>query len=138
MNNSTPFEDIKVNVKVILSGLWAAVTLCYLYGDYFELYVPDKAKGLVEGTNLLDTPLKLFMAAVLLSLPAVMVFLSLILKPGINRVLNIVLGIFFTAVMLLIAVTSLSLWRAFYVFLALLESLITLLIVWYAWRWKRL
>lgn len=138
MNNSTPFEDIKVNVKVILSGLWAAVTLCYLYGDYFELYVPDKAKGLVEGTNLLDTPLKLFMAAVLLSLPAVMVFLSLILKPGINRILNIVLGIFFTAVMLLIAVTSLSLWRAFYVFLALLESLITLLIVWYAWRWKRL
>ncbi|SHF42578.1 DUF6326 family protein [Chryseobacterium sp. OV279] len=138
MNNSTPFEDIKVNVKVILSGLWAAVTLCYLYGDYFELYVPDKAKGLVEGTNLLDTPLKLFMAAVLLSLPAVMVFLSLILKPRINRVLNIVLGIFFTAVMLLIAVTSLSLWRAFYVFLALLESLITLLIVWYAWRWKRL
>ena len=138
MNNSTPFEDIKVNVKVILSGLWAAVTLCYLYGDYFELYVPDKAKGLVEGTNLLDTPLKLFMAAVLLSLPAVMVFLSLILKPGINRILNIVLGIFFTAVMLFIAVTSLSLWRAFYVFLALLESLITLLIVWYAWRWKRL
>lgn len=138
MNNSTPFEDIKVNVKVILSGLWAAVTLCYLYGDYFELYVPDKAKGLVEGTNLLDTPLKLFMAAVLLSLPAVMVFLSLILKPGINRVLNIVLGIFFTAVMLLIAVTSLSLWRAFYVFLALLESLITMLIVWHAWKWKRL
>ncbi|KFF16864.1 DUF6326 family protein [Chryseobacterium sp. JM1] len=138
MNNSTPFEDIKVNVKVILSGLWAAVTLCYLYGDYFELYVPDKAKGLVEGTNLLDTPLKLFMAAVLLSLPAVMVFLSLILKPRVNRTLNIVLGIFFTAVMLLIAVTSLSLWRAFYVFLALLESLITLLIVWYAWRWKRL
>ncbi|MCT2560999.1 DUF6326 family protein [Chryseobacterium herbae] len=138
MNNSTQFEDIKVNVKVILSGLWAAVTLCYLYGDYFELYVPDKAKGLVEGTNLLDTPLKLFMAAFLLSLPAVMVFLSLILKPRINRILNIVLGIFFTAVMLLIAVTSLSLWRAFYVFLALLESLITMLIVWYAWKWKRL
>ncbi|WP_223607173.1 DUF6326 family protein [Chryseobacterium sp. OSA05B] len=138
MNNSTPFEDVKINVKVILSGLWAAVTLCYLYGDYFELYVPDKAKGLVEGTNLLNTPLKLFMAAVLLSLPAIMVFLSLILKPGINRTLNIVLGIFFTAVMLLIAVTSLSVWRAFYVFLALLESLITMLIVWHAWKWKRL
>ncbi|MGG5210185.1 DUF6326 family protein [Chryseobacterium sp. MIQD13] len=137
MNNSAKFEDVKVNIKIILSGLWAAVTLCYLYGDYFELYVPDKAKGLVEGTNLLDTPLKLFIAAFALSLPAVMVFLSLILKPKINRILNIALGIFFTAVMLLIAVISLTAWRAFYVFLALLESFITILIVIYAWKWKR-
>ncbi|MFN1217538.1 DUF6326 family protein [Chryseobacterium kwangjuense] len=137
MNTSTKFEDTKVNIRIILSGLWAAVTLCYLYGDYFELYVPQKAKGLVEGTNLLDTPVKLFIAAFALSLPAVMVFLSLILKPQINRILNIVLGVFFTAVMLLIAVTSLTAWRAFYVFLALVESFITILIVVYAWKWKR-
>lgn len=137
MNTSTKFEDVKVNIRIVLSGLWAAVTLCYLYGDYFELYVPQKAKGLVEGTNLLDTPLKLFIAAFALSLPAVMVFLSLILKPQINRILNIVLGLFFTAVMLLIAVTSLTAWRAFYVFLALVESFITILIVVYAWKWKR-
>lgn len=137
MNNSVKYEDVKVNIKIILSGLWAAVTLCYLYGDYFELYVPNKAKGLVEGSNLLDTPVKLFTAAFALSLPAVMVFLSLILKPQINRALNIILGIFFTAIMLLIAVTSLTAWRAFYVFLALLESLITILIVIYAWRWKK-
>ncbi|KXH79114.1 DUF6326 family protein [Chryseobacterium kwangjuense] len=137
MNTSTKFEDTKVNIRIVLSGLWAAVTLCYLYGDYFELYVPQKAKGLVEGTNLLDTPVKLFIAAFALSLPAVMVFLSLILKPQINRILNIVLGIFFTAVMLLIAVTSLTAWRAFYVFLALVESFITILIVVYAWKWKR-
>lgn len=94
MNNSTKFEDVKVNIKIILSGLWASVTLCYLYGDYFELYVPQKAKGLVEGINLLDSPFKLFSAAFLLSLPALMVFLSLILKPQINRILNIVLGVF--------------------------------------------
>ncbi|WP_080778413.1 DUF6326 family protein [Chryseobacterium phocaeense] len=137
MNTSAKFEDAKVNIRMILSSLWAAVTLCYLYGDYFELYVPQKAKGLVEGTNLLDTPVKLFIAAFALSLPAVMVFLSLIVKPQVNRILNISLGIFFTAVMLLIAVTSLTAWRAFYVFLALVESFITILIVVYAWKWKR-
>lgn len=54
MNNSTKFEDIQVNVKIILAGLWASVTLCYLYGDYFELYTPGKTQGLVEGTHLLD------------------------------------------------------------------------------------
>jgi len=38
--SSNDFEDIKVNIKIKLSALWASVTLCYLYGDYFELYVP--------------------------------------------------------------------------------------------------
>ncbi|KPE49270.1 DUF6326 family protein [Chryseobacterium indologenes] len=138
MNNSVHFEETPVNIKIILAGLWTSVTLCYLYGDYFELYVPGKAKGLVEGTNLLDTPVKLFMAAVVLALPAVMVFLSLMLKAKINRILNIILGIFFTGIMLLIAATSLTAWRVFYVFLALLESFITILIVWKALKWKKI
>ena len=137
-NNSGKLEDIPINIKIKLAGLWTSATLCYLYGDYFELYTPGKARGLIEGTNLLDTPLKLFLASLLLSIPAVMVFLSLILKPKVNRILNIVFGIFFTAVMVLIGVTSLSEWYAFYVFLAVIESVITLLIVWYAWKWQRI
>jgi len=39
--------------------------------------------------------------------------------------------------MILIAITSISAWHTFYVFLAILESLITLLIVWYAWKWPK-
>lgn len=30
-------EDITVHTRIKLSALWASVTLCYLYGDYFEL-----------------------------------------------------------------------------------------------------
>ena len=47
-------EDTKVNIKIKLSALWASVTLCYLYGDYFELYVPRKVEGLINGENLLN------------------------------------------------------------------------------------
>lgn len=131
------FEDIKVNIKIKLSALWASVTLCYLYGDYFELYVPQKTQGLVNGVNLLDNPMKLFAASVLLAIPALMVFLSIILKPKINRQLNIVLGIFYTAIMLLIAITSITPWRIFYVFLAVVESVITSMIIYYAWNWEK-
>lgn len=138
MNNSTQFENIPVNVKVILAGLWTSVTLCYLYGDYFELYTPGKTQGLVDGHNLLNTPLNLLIAAVALAIPAVMVFLSLILKPAINRMLNIAFGIFFTVVMLLIGISSFSEWYLFYVFLAVVECIITILIVIYAWKWKRI
>lgn len=131
------FEDFKINVKIKLSLLWASVTLCYLYGDYFELYVPKKVTGLLDGENLLDSPMKLFLASALLAIPALMVFLSITLKPKINRWLNIIFGIFFTAIMVLIAFTSISPWRTFYVFLAIVESIITSLIVWYAWKWPR-
>ena len=131
------FEDIKVNVKIKLSGLWTSVTLCYLYGDYFELYVPKKTQGLVNGVNMLDSPTKLFAASILLAIPALMVFLSLILKSTINRRLNIVLGIFYTVLMVLIALTSITPWQTFYVFLAIVESCITALIVHHAWKWAK-
>ena len=131
------YQDFEVNIKIKLAALWASVTLCYLYGDYFELYVPRKTEGLVSGANMLDSPTKLFLAALLLAIPAVMVCLSVLLKPSLNRVLNIVFGLFFTAIMLLIAVTSIEPWRAFYVFLALVESVLTSIIVWKAWNWAK-
>jgi len=132
------YENVQINIKNKLSVLWTSVTLCYLYGDYFELYVPKKTQGLVDGTNLLDSPMKLFAASVLLAIPALMVFLSITLTPKINRQLNIVFGIFYTAIMVLIAITSITPWRTFYVFLAIVESIITSLIVFYAWKWPRI
>ena len=130
-------EDFKVNIKFKLSALWVSVTICYLYGDYFELYVPHKVAGLVNGNNILDSPMKLFAASVLLAIPALMVSLSIILKPVINRWLNIIFGLFFTAIMVLIAFVSIKPWLMFYVFLAIVESMLTSLIVWYAWRWNK-
>ncbi|MFH6998732.1 DUF6326 family protein [Flavobacterium sp. FlaQc-57] len=130
-------KDFEVNIKIKLAFLWTAVTLCYLYGDYFELYVPEKTTGLLNGDNLLNSPMKLLSASILLAIPAVMVFLSIFLKPKFNRFLNILIGIFFTAIMVLIAFTSLTPWKSFYVFLALLESVITSLIVFYAWKWPK-
>jgi uncharacterized membrane protein len=135
--NSGDFEDVKINIKIKLSALWVSVTLCYLYGDYFELYVPKKVEGLISGDNMLDSPMKLFSASVLMTIPALMVFLSLVLKPALNRGLNIVFGLIFTAIMVLIAFNSLALWWTYYVFLAIVESIITSLIVWYAWTWPR-
>lgn len=135
--STNALEDTRVNIKIKLAALWASVTLCYLYGDYFELYVPQKTQGLVNGENLLDSPMKLFTAALLLAIPALMVSFSIFLKSSINRWLNIVTGLLFTAIMVLIAFTSLTPWRTFYVFLAIVESCITMMIVYYAWKWPK-
>lgn len=130
-------RDFEVNVKFKLSALWTAVTLCYLYGDYFGLYLPNKVGGLMNGDNNLNSPTKLFIAAFLLLIPALMVFLSVALKPLLNRALNILLGIFFTLFVALVGASSISVWRSFYVFYAVVEVCLTSLIVWYAWRWER-
>jgi hypothetical protein len=135
INNN--LEDIRVNIKIKLSVLWTSVTLFYLYGDYFELYVPQKVEGLYSGEHLLDSPIKLLLASVLLAIPASMVLLSILVRPGLSRWLNIIFGVFFTGIMLLIAFTSFSTWRSFYFFYALLESSITSLIVWYALKWPQ-
>ncbi len=130
-------ENLQVNVKIKLSVLWSAVMFCYVYGDYFELYTPDKVEGLLKGVNMLDTPFKLFSAAVVMAIPAFMIFLSILLKPKISRWLNIVFGTLFTFMMLYIIYSSLTSWYAFYVFLAVVESFITALIVWYAVMWPK-
>ncbi|WP_409417199.1 DUF6326 family protein [Flavobacterium sp. PS2] len=136
--NTSRFEDFKVNVRIKLSALWASVMFCYIYGDYFSLYVPNKIQGFVSGENMLDSPIKLFAATILMVIPSLMIFLSILLKPKLARLLNIIFGIIYTAIMLLIAATTLAPWWAFYVFLALVESVITVVIVWQAYKWPRL
>ncbi|MFV0388153.1 MAG: DUF6326 family protein [Pyrinomonadaceae bacterium] len=129
--------DSKVNVKIKLATLWAAVTFLYLYGDYFELYVPKKVDGLLNGTSMLDSPSKLFVAAFLLLIPAVMVSLSVFLTPRLNQSLHILAGIFYTIFVSMVGLSSLSTWRAFYVFYAAIEVCLTVTIVVTAWRWER-
>lgn len=131
------YEDIKINVKLILSALWASVMFLYIYGDYFELYVPGKIEDLLKGQSLLNTPYRLLIATIILALPSLMIFLSLMIKPKWNRVLNISTGIFLTLFTLLVGVSSFSEWRIFYVMLSFLESIITIIIVWKAWHWPK-
>lgn len=130
-------ENPKVNIKIKLAALWTSVTLCYLYGDYFELYTPDKVNSLITGENNLDSPIKLLIASIILAVSSVMVAASIILKPKINRILNILFGSLFTIMMVLIGIFSTNEWYLFYVFLAFLESIITALIVWFAWKWPK-
>ncbi|HET8886112.1 MAG TPA: DUF6326 family protein [Salinimicrobium sp.] len=73
-------ENQQVNIKVKLASLWASVTFCYLYGDYFELYTPDKVNSLITGDNIMDNPTTLLIASIILAIPSVMVIASIFLN----------------------------------------------------------
>ena len=130
-------QDFEINVKLKLSALWVSVMFCYIYGDYFALYPPDQIQELIHGKTRLDEPMKLFAASILMTIPSLMIFLSLALKANVNRWLNIIFGVIFTAIMVLIAISSSGSWWTFYIYLAIVESTLTLLIVWFAWNWPR-
>jgi hypothetical protein len=132
------FTDMRVNIKIQLMAMWTTVMFCYVYGDYFELYVPGKTQGLLDGQNLLDSPAKLFLAMLMLLIPALMIMLSVLVTAPLNRILNMVFAAMYTLLMILVGVGSISTWRSFYVFLAGVEAIVTIMIFWKALKWPRL
>src|SRR5438552_7076652 len=130
-------DDTKIPVRMKLSSLWVSVVLCYVYGDYFELYVPGKLREMLEGRIGPLGPATqgvLVVTALLMAIPSVMVFLSVALRPNVSRLANIALGAVYSVIMILVAIPSR--WK-FYQFLGVVEIALTLLIVWYAWTWPR-
>ena len=130
-------EDVRVPTRYMLSAMWASVMFCYIYVDYFELYVPGKLQGMLDGKIAplgLVTQGVLLATATMLALPSLMIFLSVTLKASASRWLNIVMGVIYTAIQL--AVVSGSGW-VFYVVIGLLEAALTALIAWTAWKWPR-
>lgn len=134
---TTHLEDAPVNIKIKLAALWTATTFCYLYGDYFELYTPDKLNSMINGNNPLSSSSGLLFASLIMAVPPIMIVVSIFLKPKLNKWLNIIFGGLFTLLMLSIAIESLKPWYAFYVFLALLDAVLTGLAVWLALKWPR-
>lgn len=130
-------QGFEAPVQLRLALLWVATMFCYVYGDYFALYIPGKLASMQAGTM---GPLGavsqgvLFGTAVLMAVPALMTALSLLLPPIPNRIANLVLGLVYTAIMVLVVASSA--WR-FYQLLGLVEILLTLAIALQAWRWPR-
>lgn len=136
-NKTSVLKDFEINIKIKLAALWTATTFCYLYGDYYELYTPGKIESLISGKNILDSPMILFIASIVMAIPPLMIFLSIVLNPRINKALNIIFGLLFTIMMVLIAIGSLAPWYTFYVFLAIVEAILTFIIVWKAFKWPK-
>ena len=110
MQHNNKLENFNVNVKIKLALLWVSVMFCYIYEDYFELYVPKRIEHIISGDSLLDTPTKLFAASFILIIPALMIFLSILLQPKLNRFFNLLFGIFYTVLMLWMAVNYSGKW----------------------------
>lgn len=130
------FEEYRAPAKVKLAALWASTMFCYIYGDYFGLFVTgtlaDMNRGRM-GPLGHATPGVLIAVSLMMAVPSLMVALSLLLPAPICRWACIVLGLFYTAIM----AVSLPGSEPFYEVLAAVEMALTLSITVIAIRWPR-
>ncbi len=135
-NTARILEDVKVNVKWKISALWAASMFLYIYVDYFYLYVPGTLEEIIAGKMgpFPTTQVLLLGVLILMMIPSLMIFLSLALKAKWNRWTNIIVGIL--KILVLVTAVIGESW-AFYIFATIVEVVLLLLIVWYAWTWPK-
>ena len=129
--------DIKVSLKVKLATLWASLMFLIIYIDYFALYMPGIIDNLQKGRVFVFDITQGFLLAALASvtIPALMIFLSVALPAIVNRWTNIIIAAVF------IPYTLFNLageaWMHM-VFGAVVEVILLCLIIRYAWKWPRI
>jgi len=130
-------EETKVNLKFRLAALWTSLMFLIIYLDYFALYMPHKIEGLQKGVVFKFDITQGFLLAALVSvtIPALMIFLSVSLRARVNRWANIIIA----AVYIPFVVFNLAgeTWMHM-VFGAVVEVALLCLIIRYAWKWPHI
>jgi hypothetical protein len=135
MTPGTKLEESKVNVRIKISALWAAMLFVFVYVDLFSLYRPDFRADIEAGEIAGFTIGQGFLLGTTLYIliPSLMVFLALVLRPRINRIANISLGIVYA---LTIIGASIGEW-SYWILGSAVEVGMLAAIVDYAWTWPR-
>ncbi|MFC2055087.1 hypothetical protein ACFLV7_12460 [Chloroflexota bacterium] len=129
---------IMVDVRIILSALWAARMLSGLQGDVVRFMAPGMLEEMITGVT--DVPVTnelLVVMSIIFVVPIFMSFLSLTLKDKANRWANRSIGIFFVAFDLIFLSLSLFVFQivAYEIIWGIVYLVFTALVVWYAWKW---
>jgi hypothetical protein len=86
-----------VDVRIILSGLWIAVEFLYQHGDTLRLYsgdfIPGGERDITGG--IMSQGMMWMVAAITMTIPIVMIVLSLVLPYNVNRWANIIVACFY-------------------------------------------
>lgn len=130
-------EEVKVSVNLKLAALWASFMFLYIYVDYFALYMPGKIEDIQNGiVYKFDISQGFLMAALAsVSIPALMIFLSVALPAKVNRYLNISIAALYIPYSLFNLAGEA--WMHM-VYGAAVEVAILCLIIGLAWKWPRI
>ena len=129
------FEPSQVSVRAKISGLWAAMLFVFAYVDIFSFYRPDfradieagRISGFAIGQSFL------LATTIYVVLPSLMVFATLVMRPGVSRLANMGLSVVYA---LTIVGGAIGEWN-YYLFGSTVEVALLALIFYYARTWPR-
>lgn len=131
--NSIKKTAEKMDTKVMLSTLWIFIMINMAFADIIGMMYPGFMAKIVAGTPVdgtVVTPTLLLIGAFILEIPTAMIFLSRLLKHGINRWANMIGGL-----ITIIFVHGMGSPTIVYYFFETIEVLSCLAIIWFAWKW---
>lgn len=130
-------DPVRVNVRVKISALWAAMMFVFAYVDLFSLFRAD-VRAELEAGKIWAFPVGqgfLLGATAYVAVPSLLVFLSLVLPARAARWASMVL-----AAVYLLTVVGGAVGESYhyYLFGSALEVAVLVAIFGYAWTWPRL
>jgi hypothetical protein len=132
------YQDTRIDVKLVLSALWIAMLIVFAYVDIFGFFRADNLEAALDGkvaaTGVaIDQVFLVFTTAYVL-IPTLMVVLSLVLRPRVNRIANIVVALVYAVSIVAFSVGET--W-AYYLLGSAVEVVLLMAIVRMAWTWPR-
>lgn len=119
-----------MDTKILLSASWVVVTLIYLYDDVLRICSGDFAKSMANKHFNQGVWLGI---AILMLLPILMVFFTLILPQSVSRWANIIVAVLFFLFNLLGLPSYPSFYDKFLLAVSLVFNGVT---IGYAWKWS--
>ena len=140
MNGNQAYDrlDTKVDVKVVLCGLWVTTLLVFAYVDIFGFYRADVIGGVlageVSGTGFTIGQTFLVLTTLYIVVAALMVVVSLLAPARVNRIANIVVSLIYVVT---VAASLIGESWVYYIVGTLIETVLLLVITWIAWTWPK-
>jgi hypothetical protein len=138
-NTQNPLDNPPIPVQAKLAAAWTSFMFLYAYVDILNFFKPgvidDILAGLVFKFDISPTLLTIFLVSV--SIPALMVMLSMTLPARVNRATNLVVASLYIPYSVINAVGESWSWAAFYGLSIGIEVLLLAFILRSAWTWPR-
>ena len=129
---TAPLENRPLSVAVRLAFMWAVIMFFYIYNDVFML-MQSLPRGAAAAPPSGPTMLAY---AIIITPAALMPLLCLIARPTIVRWANIFVGLAYFIIIFLTLMPSDT--PMFYRYIGVVEDVVTLGLIWTAWRWQRM
>lgn len=132
MNTSASYIK-KIDTKTLLSTLWVVVMINMLKADILSLYIPGSVEELAKTSASTGTPIPQLMlgGAIMMEISIAMIILSRVLTYGVNRWINIIVSL-----ITIVFVVGGGVSYPHYIFIAAVEVICLLLVIWFAWKWR--